>query len=239
MSEPDPCEFVEIMVNRRWPLKLPRWRAERPGWDWWEEEALATLHAIIRPRDAVWDVGAELGDLSALYATWGAFVLPIEPGITMWPWIHQIARANSRPSRYGVGVAVGALVNDRAWPMWSSLVSSPARPYVEWDNGDGSVTTLDTILRALQSTSLMARKPDVVIMDIEGSEYQALIGADVLVKEVRPIWMISVHPEHMRARHGDTPDDALCHMENNGYDIHKISYDHEVHYLMKPKPRTR
>ena len=85
---------MKTLINRRWELELPDFRATRPGWSWWEHEALKILHAVIRPGDVVWDIGSELGDLAALYASWGARVVLVEPEPTMWPWIRWTFQAN-------------------------------------------------------------------------------------------------------------------------------------------------
>lgn len=62
---------TDVMVNGRWPLTLPKhrvghWR-DNPVW---EPERLASMRRNLHPGMVVWDIGAEQGDLSALYATW-------------------------------------------------------------------------------------------------------------------------------------------------------------------------
>lgn len=225
------AEMVKVRVNNRWDLLLPDFRAHRPGWSWWEQDALAALHAVIRPGDVVWDVGSELGDLAALYASWGAEVLCIEPETVMWPWIKSIFEANGLYPRGTIRARVGAwraASSPAAW-IWPLSAADEPMPYPESQGDCEVLCALDQVCEADQ--------PQVIVMDIEGAEYQALLGAERLLTDVRPIWMISIHPEHLRRDYGDTPDDMLCHMEKMGYDAHRISYDHEHHWLFKPLPQ--
>ena len=65
----EPFETVQMLG--RWPVVLPAYRVEhcrvQPNW---EEGRLLSMHAHLKPGDVLYDVGAEHGDLSALYATW-------------------------------------------------------------------------------------------------------------------------------------------------------------------------
>lgn len=225
--------MIQTRINQRWSLLLPQHRAQRPGWAWWERDALSYLHAVIRPGDVVWDVGAEEGDLSALYASWGAEVVLFEPSPSSWVWIRQTFAANDLPARGCVMALVG---NEQVGDVgditdWPAAAFGDEHPdfgfrHLNEKTEDHPVVMLDTV---------SPPTPHVVVMDIEGAEYQALLGAQQLINQIRPIFMISVHPEFMRERYGDTPDDLLCMMELANYDCHYIGYDHERHYLFKPR----
>jgi FkbM family methyltransferase len=227
------------MVNYRWPLLLPDHRADRPGWGWWEWMTLAQLWGIIRPGDVLWEVGAEYGDLAALYATWGAEVVLIEAMPKVWPWIAAIWEANvGRPPAATVRCLVGDYDDDQPleftlgsadWPRIEGPPPEHEPGFMAWADGIAPRRRLDTLLDRLPA-------PQIVCMDIEGSELRALNGAFRLLDEVRPIWSISVHPEFMREHYGDTPDDLLVLMGQHGYESHYIHYDHEQHWLFKPRP---
>lgn len=194
--------MIPTLIDRRWSVLMPEERALRPGWPHWEETRLAYMHAVIRPGDVVWEIGAEQGDISVLYALWGARLILVEPDEACWPKLNAIFAANS--------------VTDSVDAQYAVAMSASGR-------------TLDWLLR-------VSNTPDVVSMDIEGAEYQALLGADRLLNDIRPILFISVHPEQMRALHGDTPDDIVCHLEKHGYDGEYLGYDHEQHWIWKPRP---
>lgn len=65
----EPFETVQMLG--RWPVMLPAYRVEhckaQPNW---EEGRLLSMRAHLKPGMVLYDVGAEHGDLSALYGTW-------------------------------------------------------------------------------------------------------------------------------------------------------------------------
>lgn len=97
----------ETLINGRWPLNLLEHRAARPEWPFWEAHTLALANHLIQPGWVVWDVGAEEGDFPALYGTWGAEVVLIEPNPNVWPQIrlHWEANVDYSPLRCVVGLA--------------------------------------------------------------------------------------------------------------------------------------
>lgn len=239
-------EMIETRINKRWNLLLPELRAQRPGWDHWEQDVLAWLWGFIRPGDVVWDVGAEEGDLSALYASWGASLVLIEPSPPFWPLIRQTFDANGLLDRV-VGCFAG-FAADFTETLPSRINYDPTLDADGWPvcaQGEGisefgfrhtNEQTDSTATIRLDDLAERFQPPDVVCMDIEGAEYRAILGAEVILRDHKPIVFVSVHPEFMRDRYGDTPDDLLTHMEIHGYDAFRIAYDHEWHYLFKPRP---
>lgn len=232
-------EMQETLINDRWRLLLPKHRATRPGWPFWERDALHALWLLIRPGDVVWDIGAEEGDLSALYASWGARVFPIESSARSWPWIKATFEANGyKPEGYFHGL-VGPPPSYRAdggfeidWPdaAHGPFVPEAGFTHLNEPPDDLPVVTLDLLSADFQPL------PNMIVMDIEGAEYRVLLGAEELLHELRPTFAISVHPEFMRDRYGDTPDDLLVLMELAGYEARYLGFTHEYHWIFKPRP---
>ncbi len=77
-------------------------------------------------------------------------------------------------------------------------------------------------------------KIDIITMDIEGSEYEALQGAEKILLKDRPIVFVSVHPEFMWREHHHSPDDLHVMMQKYGYEPNYLAFDHEQHYMYKP-----
>lgn len=232
----DAPEMVPTRVNDRWDLLLPKHRAERPGWPWWERDNLAALWCCIRPGDVVWDVGAEEGDLACLYASWGADVCLIESSSRSWPWIRATFEANDQTPRAAVRCLVGNEIRGRPvdwdgrWPAETHVEFVPEAGFTHLNEppDDCPIYPLDALFPEAQ--------PDLIVMDIEGAEYQALLGAERLLREVRPTLAISVHPEFMRDRFGDTPDDLLVLLEKADYEVRYLGFTHEYHHLAKARP---
>ena len=239
-------DTIPTLINQRWTLNLPEQRAQRPGWGHWEQDVLAWLWGLIRPGDVVWDVGAEEGDLSALYASWGAKLVLVEPSPPFWPLIRQTFVANGLEDSV-VGCFPGfaadftavnpdrinydASIADDGWPVISRGVGISEFGFRHTNEQTDETATVR--LDDLHADGMPA--PDLITMDIEGAEYRAILGAERLLAEVKPIVFVSVHPEFMRDRYGDTPDDLLTHMEIHGYEGFRIAFDHEFHHLFKPR----
>lgn len=238
----------EVLINGRWPLLLPEHRAARPEWPWWEAHRLAAMHHVLgEGGHVVWDVGAEEGDLPALWASWGNGVMLAEPNPRVWPNIRLVWEANDLP--IPVATWPGFLSNveagpepewdgQRWWPhAWPTCAAGP----VIGDHGfcrveerpDLPSTTVD----ALVADAVPA--PTVLTMDVEGAEHLVLLGAMATLAEHRPHVFVSVHPEFMRDHHGVPDGTELVRtlMRHAGYpdDQHlRLCTDHEHHWWFRP-----
>lgn len=240
-----------VTVSDRWPLWMPPHRAARPEWTtpphYWEHKRLTRLRdtidsfAVSEPyRPVVWDVGAEEGDMPALYATWGADVVLIEPNPRVWPCIryHWEVNGLQGPARSFVGL-VGSEPSDLwrlevfgpdIWPRCADGPMYPAhgfhhlREHAEVD----AVATLDGLLGEVPA-------PDIVTVDIEGGEGHMLMGAERMLAEVRPIWFISVHSFELRELYGHNPSEHVHDvMRAHGYTGEIIEDRHEAHWMYLP-----
>ena len=62
-------QFVEQLVCERYRVKIPKFLAEaHEWWDSWEKERFASIQENLREGDILFDVGAETGWISAIYA---------------------------------------------------------------------------------------------------------------------------------------------------------------------------
>lgn len=215
------------LVNNKWTLLLPEHRADRPGWKFWEYERNAAMYAAVRPGDIIVDVGAEEGDLSALYASWAKTApILIEPSPKMWPWIRQTFEANNLEIGKEFVGFVGR-ENIEGTPQDTNIETIPDPGFAHINENDGTIPQIK--LDDLVETC------DIITMDVEGGEYDVLLGAKRLLTEERPIVFVSVHPEFLRERYNMTPDDLLVLMEHHyGYTGTYLGYDHEYHWVYKP-----
>jgi len=99
------------------------------------------------------------------------------------------------------------------------------------------VSAAAVIAAAACSSPTAPKGCDVITIDVEGSELEVLRGAEQTLRALRPIVFVSVHPEFMRERWGQTPDDLLVQMEMWDYIPTYLGYDHEQHWIFKPRPR--
>lgn len=229
------------LINHRWTLNLPLHRATLPSWPWWEKERLAAMFTAIRPGDTIIDVGSEQGDLSALYAKWagpsGRVVL-IEPSAAFWPTIRATFEANDLSPLWCLHALAGAALEGEVATtgQWPSAADGPIDPdagfmHLNEHPADLPTVTLDTVAHTLVPLHI-----DVITMDVEGSEYEVLLGAAGAVYTHRPIIFVSVHAEMSMREHRHSSDDLLVMMDKWGYDATFLGFDHEAHYMFKPRP---
>lgn len=240
------CEIVPVTINERWTLKLPAHRAARVEWPHWElartaavVERIEELTKKLGRRPVVFDVGAEEGDLPGLWSYVGADLCLFEPNQRVWPNIRAIFEANDlkRPLRCWVGFAGDVDDYDfdvpfASWPgcSYGDVIGDHGFCHL-WERPDIAKVTIDTFV---DGTGIA---PDIINIDVEGSEGRVLAGAEKTLSEHRPTAFVSVHPTFMAdmfAMYGDTPESLHEYMLGLGYEATHLETDHEEHWRFDP-----
>lgn len=229
--------MTETLINGRWTLDLPPARAARPEWPWWEAARLSAEHAVItgQRNPVVWCVGAEAGDFPALYASWGADVLLIEPNAAAWPSIRLVFEANKLcPWLAGLFVGFAAATSSAdpivsiGWPAETDLPYTSAHGWSHInDHPDVQRVALDDLVDA-------ADPPTVITIDVEGAEDEVLAGAEAVLAEHRPVVFISVHDQMMGEEFGYDPTRLYARLASVDYRLTHLATDHEEHVMAWP-----
>lgn len=230
-----------VKINDRWPLVLPHYRTTLQDWKDWESERLDSMHKNIKKGDVLFDIGAEQGDLPALFVTWGAEVIPFEPNPNAWPNMRYIWEANklSPPRAYFAGFAANGtdLMPKQAEEIFTKEERKgwPACAYGELGNNDFrnvSERTHDTPSVKLddfcKSNNIY---PDLINMDVEGAEFEVIKGAETVLKTRRPLVYISIHTEFMKIMYHYKADSLHAFMKKLGYKSKHLATDHEQHWV--------
>ena len=262
MPTPTDPKPVLTRINGRWPLLLPPHRAARPEWPHWEAARLADMHDRIQPGWLIADIGAEEGDLPALWATWGARVYLVEPNPRVWPNIRYIWEANRLPEPAGwwVGFASDRTVrrppnapaDDRyAW-VGDLLSGWPRCAHGQPDSRSGWPRCAHGPLIADHGFAHLSQQADAIpqirlddaleyvdaiTIDVEGSELAVLRGATRLLDDARPLVWVSVHTDvaWMAEQYpGETREAVIAFMADHGYDGTFLARDHEEHWSFTP-----
>ena len=236
------------VINGRWELLLPEHRADRHEWPWWEATRLAAMHHFIKPGDVVWDIGAEEGDFPALFASWGARVVLVEPNPRVWPNIRAIFEANRltyRIAGFFVGFASDvnadaldglstsdALGPDMQFPdcAFGEVIGNHGFRHLAQETDTTPQMTIDTMRERFTA-------PTHITMDIEGAELRALRGATGVLAEDRPYVWVSVHPDAMMNFYKSHASLVYALMESANYQRVFLTYDHESHELFVPNEK--
>ena len=227
----------EILINEKWPLNLLEHRAERPEWPYWEAANLALARSLIDAGTVVWDVGSEEGDFPALFATWGAEVVLIEPNPYVWPQIrlHWEANVDRDPLACLVGLASNIMDpakpnyddgHDGLWPNVAFGKVMPEHGFRHiWEHGAHSPQ--------FRLDRLDLPTPDLITMDIEGGELIALQGCEDVLRDSHPDVLVSIHPEFMKDLYHQDADMVHVYMSSLGYEEKFIAKDHEEHWWFR------
>jgi FkbM family methyltransferase len=145
-------------------------------------QSLRFHQALIKKGDLVFDIGANVGDMTALYLELGARVISVEPQAECLKTLGT--RFGRHPEVTIVPMAVGEsegqqdmMLSDIRSPIssmsreWIAAVKSSRRfPYYEWSRSvKVPVTTLDSLIA-------LYGEPDFCKIDVEGVEKEVLEG---------------------------------------------------------------
>lgn len=253
-------ELLPTLINERWTLLLPPHRAARAEWPVWERERLAAMADVIGPGDVVYDIGAEEGDFPALWASWGADVVLVEPNPRVWPNIRTIFDGNGLTGHV-LGWHVGFAGDHPTAGSWEhqpgqSLDEPLDRPddpmpsplsggrRTGWPRcaygpviGDHGFLVLperpDVPATTIDRLAVRHGAPTVITIDVEGAELTVLRGAYDQLRQSHPRVFVSVHldlPWIDEKYPGDTGERVGEFMEALGYKGRLLATDHEEHW---------
>lgn len=233
----------DVIVNSKWAVRFPEHIASLSNtiWKFWEKERMTTMYAVVRPTDTILDIGTSNGDMSAVFATWlglnGRIIL-VEPSADFWPLIKVIFEANNLTPFKCFDVLIGNETTDnwgRHQAQRTSLYPDSANAALKLETGFMHVNEHPKEIPVVKVDDLGVGNVDVITMDIEGTEYEALQGAEQTIRNCRPVLFVSVHAESMWREHHHTIDDLNAMMQSWGYIPTYLAYDHEQHWMYKPE----
>ena len=228
-------------------LDLPDFLASWDVWDYWERERVHSMRDHLIDSDVLWDVGAESGWCSLVYAE---FVGPnhmvlIEPTPEFWPNIRATWRRRyqgpPRACYQGLLSDLDHVPDEIPWPVkvntvdpnWSQdpwpqaaygdLIDRIAYRYIHEHSDSTAQLTADTLAG-------FVGPPSALTMDVEGAELVVLRGARHILSVLRPKVWVSIHPDLALRDYGTTTEDLMEFMAGFGYEAEHLATDHEEHW---------
>jgi FkbM family methyltransferase len=244
----DTPRMVRTILNGRDVLSLPSHRAYLTAWrDGWEVARIESMRGRLGRGDIVYDVGAEQGDMPALWASWGCDVVPVEPNPKVWPSIRACFEANDLrpPSAYWVGFASDqdrwpdaydpGVARD-GWPACAFDTLDPTAGFAHLSQQGDTIpqVTLDSLANR---SGLM---PSALTIDVEGAELRVLKGATMILDRGRPWVWVSIHQDRqwMSEQYPGEGEVAVrSFMRDLDYWPERLGRDHELHLLFTPRER--
>lgn len=231
------AKMVKAKLNGAYTIILPEHRAKRGEWyteAGWEKIRLAAMQKTIKAtkNSVVYYVGAEEGEMPALCQMWGAEVVMFEPNPRVWPNIKAIWDANKLPKPDRMFVGFASNVSDQpyngtdAWPKCAYGDVIGDHGFMNLSEIDHATTGQWRIDDIVNDGGLV---PTLLTMDVEGSEWEVLRGAEQTLREHHPDIYLSLHPEFMYEMYHEYGFDCRNWIKALGYKETILDYQHEVH----------
>lgn len=187
------------------------------GLERFEPFTVATLRAAVRPGDIVFDVGANIGFFSTLLSRLvgrRGRVLAFEPepeNLDMLRWnldANDCGNVTILPCALGAETGTATFSLDEATGSTGHLGGEPTAG--ELAVGTGKVRLIRTPVETIDGVvERYGAAPDVIKMDIEGGEIDALAGATETLNRQRPVVLSELA--------GDRGSDVVAFLDRLGY----------------------
>ncbi len=211
---------------------LPEPLASWDVYDYWERERVRSMQDNLTKKDILFDVGAESGWMSIVFAKFCKVFL-IEPTKEFWPNIYQTWKKNIKDQPIG---CYSGLMSDRtdekknhlfSWPdeCKGELIDKNKYEYINNKSKNIKQMRLDDLVKRSGIT------PTAITIDVEGAELIVLKGSKKTLKENNLKVWVSIHPDLMKKSFGHLPEEIDKFMVKLGYYSKYLATDHERHYL--------
>ena len=229
-------EMIKATINGEFEIILPKHRADRPDWyqpHGWEKLRLKSMHENISNGDVVYYVGAEEGEFPALCQMWGAEVVLFEPNPKVWSHFPITWSANNLKIPM---VCVPGFASDKInnlariyyneWPpeVNDELVAAHGFKELYLEGDTYGQITIDSCVYDHN-----IKPPTAISLDVEGSEWRVLEGAEKVLREHKPKIWLSGHPEFMLQQWNESLYNLRQWIKGFGYKETLLDYQHEVH----------
>jgi FkbM family methyltransferase len=204
------------------------------NWETVELESYRAFANAVKPGAVIFDIGAHIGTYTLLALAKAGHtgrVVAYEP--------HDYTREHLLRHLEWNAAATRTIVRDvccGASDGFAELYFVPGQaegmtgllPVKGFEKRLAEVVTLDSEIEKL------AIAPDLIKIDVEGTEWDVLKGAEQTLKQRWPVVFLSLHPRALATRN-ETPDQVLDWLRDLGYSEEVIAVDHEVHVVARRK----
>ena len=220
-----------------YPLQV-EWERSAVDFNTWEAEFIKEFGKSLQSNKVVFDVGASIGEWSALAATLvgSENIHVFEPDLASWKNIKNVFRLNdlSLPIRSFPGFCANQ--DSFTENLWQKVTSGHFPPIV---NGQANFQSIKnpSDLPVIKLDTYCSKNnilPEVIKIDVEGAEGEVLRGSQYILENYHPIIFLSLHPWALH-EFGDSKSALMSWIEQRGYDCRLLATEHEEHWLCVKK----
>lgn len=235
--------FLQPDGTYRYVINAPDWVVDREERPHYEKDRFASMEANLKYGDVLFDVGAELGWQSVIYAKFVGpeHVVLIERVPEFWPTIREIWEENFKQRPYACFCGFASdrtteYVLDPSANGWAvALLGKPMVDFSRWRDALTSVQGNEITLDDLSSSTTPV---NAITIDVEGAELKVLAGAEKILARSRPLIWVSVHPRQRLEAFGAQKDQIFRLMHTHSYNWQYLGVDHEEHWFFYPTERA-
>jgi FkbM family methyltransferase len=218
-----PYRTHDIMIN----IDMGKFGERSIPFNAYEPVITKKVLELLKPNDIVIDVGSWIGYYALLCAKKASKVISIELSSDNVRRIRENVALNQFQNIEVLNCAIG---EKHGLGKVKPTVPSSSNQLIENKGDEIEVVTVESLeavtVESLDNIVLQRKyhKVDLVIMDIEGYEYFALLGMNQILSQhlVRNM-IIEVHPQFLAQHHvSDNDIDYLLHL--HGYSVKRISH---------------
>jgi FkbM family methyltransferase len=169
--------------------------------NYWEPNVVLACRDVLKPGDTFWDIGANMGGITRLASRLvgpKGVVIAVEASLTNFRKLSNNVVVNHLNNVF--------LIRGAAWSSADQSLT-----LFNGDGGNDSLFASDRLLTnsekvlalTLDDLSVLYGVPNLIKLDIEGSEYEALLGAEKITESSinfeRPVIILESSNEDVRA----------------------------------------
>lgn len=231
----------KVKINGEFEIVLPEHRADRPEWytdKGWEKARLSSMHEKLQTPfapgakiEVIFYIGSEEGEMPALCQMWGAQVVMFEPNDLVWPNTKAIWEANGLRPPLATFSGFASNQTSAQSPLILSGFPDSANGPVIHDHGFKELVDAGDIPQ-IKIDDLVEQQgivPTALSIDVEGSEWEVLQGAEKTLRTYHPKIWLSLHPEFLFRMYEKYSYEVRRWLIDMGYTETLLDYQHEAH----------
>lgn len=180
----------------------------------YEGEYASRIFSCIRENSTVYDLGANVGYYTVVFAnlvgTTGK-VVAFEPDPSTFPLLKATINLNNINNVVLEQVAVGARAGA------AELMTNKGESSIVVDNANNAKTNIVWVRTIKLDDYLGDYTPNFIKIDVEGFEYEVLLGAQELLAKQKPVVALELHIEKLKSR-GLLPQVVTDILIQHGYE---------------------